>query len=82
MVERGQSRINENSISDTRFKKLLGVTFDNQLNFDHHVSKFAKQPVMNFTHLLEFPTTWRKKNGEYFSSRTFYLNLITVPSYG
>ena len=44
--------------------------------------KFAKQPVINFMHLLDFPTTWMNIKGEYFSIRTFYLNLITVPSYG
>ena len=29
-------------ISSTRFEKLLGVTFDNQLNFNHHISKTFK----------------------------------------
>ena len=33
-------------------------------------------------HSLEFPTTSVKIKGEYFSIRTFHLNLITVPSYG
>ena len=32
----------ENRISNTRFEKLLGVTFDNQLNFNHHISKICK----------------------------------------
>ena len=31
-----EENINENRISNTRFEKLLGVTFDNQLNFNHH----------------------------------------------
>ena len=35
--------INENRISNTKFEKLLGVTFDNQLNFDnHHVINICK----------------------------------------
>ena len=34
--------INENRISNTRFEKVLGVTFDNQLNFNHHISKICK----------------------------------------
>ena len=25
-----------------RFEKLLGVTFDSQLNFNHHISKICK----------------------------------------
>ena len=77
-----EANINENRISNTRFEKLHGVTFDNQLNFNHHIPKFAKQPVINFMHLLEFPTLWMKIKEEYFSIRNFYLNLNTVPSYG
>ena len=34
-----EANINENRISNTRFEKLLGVTFDNQLNFNHQISK-------------------------------------------
>ena len=44
--------------------------------------KFAKRPAINFMHSLEFPTTWMKIKAEYFSIRSFYLNVITVPSYG
>ena len=36
------ANINENRISNTRFEKLLGVTFDNQLNFNYHISKTCK----------------------------------------
>ena len=32
---------NKNRISNTRFEK-LGVTFDNRLNFNHHISKICK----------------------------------------
>ena len=37
-----EANINENRVSNTRFAKLLGVTFDNQLNFNHHISKIWK----------------------------------------
>ena len=37
-----EANINENRISNTRFEKLHGVTFDNQLNFNHHISKICK----------------------------------------
>ena len=37
-----EANINENRISNTRFEKPLGVTFDNQLNFNHHISKICK----------------------------------------
>ena len=40
--ENFEANINENRISNTRFEKLLGVTFDNQLNIDHHISKICK----------------------------------------
>ena len=77
--ENFEANINENRIANTRFQKLLGVTFDNQLNFNHHISKICKKPVINFMHALEFPTTSMKIKGEYFSIRTFHLNLTTVP---
>ena len=73
------ANINENRISNTRFKKLLGVTFDNQLNFNHHISKFAKQPVINLMHSLKFPTTWMKIKGEYFPIRTSLSQFIYCP---
>ena len=37
-----EANINENRISNTRFEKLLGVIFDNQLNFNHHISNICK----------------------------------------
>ena len=40
--ENFEANINENRISNTRFEKPLGVTFDNQLNFNHHISKICK----------------------------------------
>ena len=40
--ENVEANINENRISNIRFEKLLGVTFDNQLNFNHHISKICK----------------------------------------
>ena len=46
-----EANINENRISNTRFEKLLGVTFDNQLNFNHHISKICKTAI-NKLHAL------------------------------
>ena len=34
--------INENNISNTKFEKLPGVTFDNGLNFNRHISNVCK----------------------------------------
>ena len=37
-----EANVNENRISNTRFEKRRGVTFDNQLNVNHHISKICK----------------------------------------
>ena len=37
-----EANINKNKISNTIFETRLGVTFDNQLNFNHHISKICK----------------------------------------
>ena len=34
--------INENRISNTKFEELLGVTFENRLNSNHHISNICK----------------------------------------
>ena len=39
------ANINEIRISNTRFEKLLGVTFDNQLNFNYHISKISSNKL-------------------------------------
>ena len=81
MVERGQSRINENSISDTRFEKLLGVTFDNQLNFNHHISKICKtastklHALARISHYME-EEKWRILFKSYFLSQFNYCPFI------
>ena len=42
--ENFEGNINENNISNTKFEKLLGVTFDNRLNFNRHISNVCKTP--------------------------------------
>ena len=37
-----EANINKNRISNTIFKKLVCVTFDNQLNFNNYISKICK----------------------------------------
>ena len=49
--ENFEANINKNRISNTRFEKLLGVTFDNQLNFNHHISNMCKA-ASNKSHAL------------------------------
>ena len=36
------ANINQNRISNTKFEKLFGETFDNRLNFNHHISNICK----------------------------------------
>ena len=37
-----EANICENRISNTKLEKVIGVTFDNQLNFNHHISNICK----------------------------------------
>ena len=37
-----ETNINENRISNTKSEKILGVTFDNRWNFNHHISNICK----------------------------------------
>ena len=57
-------------------QKLLGIAFDNQLNFNHHFSKFCKTTSNNLHASLEFPITSMKIEGEYFLIHTFYFLFI------
>ena len=41
--ENFEANINENRIYNTRFEKVLDVTFDNQLNFNHHIFEISKR---------------------------------------
>ena len=80
--ENFEANINGNRISNTTFEKLLGVAFDNQLNFNHHISKICKTASSKIQALARVLETSLKIKGEYFSIRTFHHNLIIVPSYG
>ena len=79
--ENVEANINENRISNTRFEKLLGVTFDNQLNFNHHISKISKT-ASNELHALARVSDYinenkkRKLFNSYFSSQFNYCPLI------
>ena len=80
--ENFEANINGNRISNTTFEKLLGVAFDNQLNFNHHISKICKTASSKIQALARVLETSMRMKGEYFSIRTFHRNLIIVPSYG
>ena len=47
-----EANINENRIFNARFENLLGVTFDNQINFNHHISKICKTANNKFHALV------------------------------
>ena len=59
-----EANVNENRISNTRFENFLGVTFDNQLNFNHHISKICKT-ASDKLHAL--------------ARVSHYMGLVTVP---
>ena len=46
-----QANINENKIPNTKFEKLLVVTFHNRLNFNHQISNICETAV-NKLHTL------------------------------
>ena len=76
-----EANINENKISNTKFEKLLGVTFDNQLTLITTFATYAKRPLINSMHSLEFLTTMdqdKKKIlfNSYFLSQFNYCTLI------
>ena len=76
-----EANINENRISNTRFEKPLGVTFDNQLNFNHHISKICKT-ASNKLHALARVSHYLDKDkrgilfNSYFLSQFNYCPLI------
>ena len=78
-----QNKINENRISNTRFEKLLSVTFDNQLNFNHHISKICKT-AGNKLHALARVSHYMEKDkrrilfNSYFLSQLNYCPLILM----
>ena len=81
--ENFEANINENRISNTRFKKFLGVTFDNQLNFNHHISKIFKT-ASNKLHALARASHYMDEDkrrilfNSYFLSQFHYCPLISM----
>ena len=79
--ENFEANINENRISNTRFKKFLGVTFDNQFNFNHHISKIFKTASNKF-HALARASHYMDEDkrrihfNSYFLSQFHYCPLI------
>ena len=75
------ANINENRISNTRFEKPPGVTFDNQLNFNHHISKICKT-ASNKLHALAILSHYLDKDkrgilfNSYFLSQFNYCPLV------
>ena len=78
-----EASINENRISNTRFKKLLVVTFDNQLNFNHHISNICKT-ASNKLHALARVSSYMDQDkkrilfNSYFLSQFNYCPLIWI----
>ena len=76
-----EANINGNRISNTKFEKLLGVTFDNQLNFNHHISNICKTAGKNI-HTLARVSNYMDQDkkripfNSYFLSQFNYFRLI------
>ena len=79
--ENFEANINENRISNTRFENLLGVTFDNRLNFNHHISKIYKTDSNKLHALARVSNYINEDKGRilfslYFSSQFNYCPLM------
>ena len=76
-----EANINKTRVSNIRFEKLLGVTFDNQLNFNYHISKICKT-ASNKLHALAKVSHYMDEDkrrilfNSYFSSQFNYCPLI------
>ena len=77
-----EANINENRISDTRFEKLLGVTCDNRLNFNHHISKICKAARNKIHALARLSHYMDEDKSRILFNFFFHFSLITVYSYG
>ena len=79
--ENFEANINENRSSNTRFEKFLAVTFDNQLNVNHHISKICKT-ASNKLHALARVSNYIDEDkrrilfNSYFSSQFNHCPLI------
>ena len=73
-----EPNINENRIANTKFEKLLGVTFDNRLNFNHHISNICKMTGNKLYALARVSNYMDQDKKKYFLIHT-YLSLITPP---
>ena len=76
-----EENINENRVSNTRFEKLLRVTFDNQLNFNYYNSKICKT-ASNKLHVLARVSHYMDEDkrrilfNSFFSSQFSYCPLV------
>ena len=76
-----EAKINENRISNTKFEKLLAVTFDNRLSFNHHISNICKT-AGNELHALALVSNYMDQDkkrilfNSYFLSQFNYCPLI------
>ena len=78
-----EANINEKRISNTGFEKFLSVTFDNQLNFNHHISKIYETASnkLNATARVSHYINEDKREilfNSYFSSQFNYCPLICM----
>ena len=73
-----EANINENRISNKRFQKLLGVTFHNQLNFNHYISKIFKTASNKFVLLIIYIPFNTCIFDSYFLSQFNYCPLIRM----
>ena len=51
--------IDSNDIESTKSVKLLGITIDDRLRFDQHMSSLCSKAAMQLNALVDFRNIWR-----------------------
>ena len=74
-------QIDNNEIKSENLVTLLGITIDNQLSFDDHISKLCNKASMQLNVIFRLKKYMSKKNWKLFLTVLYIPISITVPLY-
>ena len=72
-------QIDNNEIKSENLVTLLGITIDNQLSFDDHISKLCNKASMQLNAIFRLKKYMSKKNWKLFLTVLYIPISITVP---
>ena len=72
-------QIDNNEIKSENLVTLLGITIDNQLSFDDHISKLCNKASMQLNAIFRLKKHMSKKNWKLFLTVLYIPISITVP---